>query len=48
MVMGGGDSGSYCSYGYGKWSGGRGGGEGGWLFAIDILCSCFIIILMSS
>ena len=33
--------------GYGKWSGGRGGGGGGWLVAID-LCSCFIIILMSS
>ena len=48
MVVGGGDSGSYCSYGYGKWSGGRGGEGGGWLFAIDILCSCFIIILMSS
>ena len=31
--------------GYGKWNGGRGGGGGG---CYSFLCSCFIIILMSS
>ena len=31
--------------GYGKWSGGRGDGGGG---CYSFLCSCFIIILMSS
>ena len=33
--------------GYGKWSGGRGGGGRGWPVA-RFLCSCFIIIILMS
>ena len=46
MVVGDGNSVSCCSCGYGAMV--RGGGGGVWLFAIDFLCSCYIIILMSN